>query len=111
MYIAWDQWENWNVVLHDQRDDEGSLDNQFVNNKIARELSIAPSDLPIKITYFFNKSYEDQVATSLEYRRSWLQKIHFARLRADKKWDGHQYGERWCMYNWLMTGDGRRDPS
>ncbi len=75
LLVAWDQWEHWSEILHEEGRTENLSDFLHINRKIQWELKVGPLDLLSWQQFYFWTVHKDLLKMTAEYRIKWLRKV------------------------------------
>jgi len=99
--IAWDMWEHWNEALHHDPENQMSILESVVNDKIQHFYAIGTVSLPHDAMCFLALPLEEQLLKPLTTKTLWVESIEAAILRKACHDYGAMMGEQRLMQQFL----------
>jgi len=100
--VAWDMWQHWNEVLHENQDNQPRILETETNQQVSELYALGPSVFDYGNT-LLKHPLPELLQLPHAYKKHWVKTATLAKAHQDRRKAGPYQSERRAMQIWLTT--------
>ncbi len=99
--VAWDMWQHWNEVLHENQDNRPRILEKETNSRVTALYDLRPGAFTNSIS-LFKHPLPQLLLLPHAYKRHWVETAEIAKACQVRRKAGPYQSERKAMQQWLI---------